>query len=109
MVASALRRVALSELRLTRWQRLRLQRQLKRARDARVYRRTLAILECGRGEPIAPIARTLGVTRQSVHNWITAYADAHDPESLVHDHRAGRPSPRTDQVPPGFQAPFADT
>jgi hypothetical protein len=50
-------------LKLTRWQRQRLQRQLKRTRDARVYRRTLAILDYDQGESISHIARRLGVTR----------------------------------------------
>jgi len=66
----------MSELKLTRWQRLQLQRQLKHCQDARVYRRTLAILDYARGEPIPSIAQRLGVTRQSVYNWIATYAEA---------------------------------
>ena len=68
----------MSELELTRWQRLRLQRQLKQTQDSRVYRRTLAILDYSRGEPISRIAGRLRVTRQSVYNWIAAYAEAPD-------------------------------
>jgi transposase len=88
----------MNPLKLTRWQRLRLQRQLTEARDARVYRRTLAVLEASRGQPIACIARTLGVTRQSVYNWIEAYADAHDPRALLDEQRAGRPSLWTEEL-----------
>jgi transposase len=94
----------MSELNLTRWQRLRLQRQLKRAQDARVYRRTLAILEHARGEPISGIARRLGVARQSVYNWVAAYSGAHDPASLVDEERSGRPSFWTDEARAGFRA-----
>lgn len=94
----------MSELKLTRWQRLRLQRQLKRTQDARIYRRTLAVLEYDRGEPIACIARRLGVTRQSVHNWIAAYAEDPHPESLVDEARSGRPSLWTEEVRAMFQA-----
>lgn len=72
MVASALKGVSMSELNLTRWQRLRLQRQLKWTRDARVYRRTLAILDYDRGESVSHIARRLAVTRQTVYNWVAA-------------------------------------
>jgi transposase len=94
----------MSERKLTRWQRLRLQRQLKQTQDARIYRRTLAVLEYDRGEPIAGIARQLGVTRQSVHNWIAAYADDPQPHSLVDEARSGRPSLWTDEMRSLFQA-----
>lgn len=82
----------MTDLKLTRWQRLRLQRQLKDTHDARVYQRTLAILEASRGRPIAQIAQVLGMTRQSVYNWIEAYAQAHDPRALLDQTRSGRPS-----------------
>jgi transposase len=94
----------MSELELTRWQRLRLQRQLKQTQDARVYRRTLALLDYSRGEPISHIAGRLGVTRQSVYNWIAAYAEASDPWSLVDDQRPGRPSLWTDEMRAMLQA-----
>jgi transposase len=88
----------MSTLSLTRWQRLRLQRQLHQTHDARVYRRTFAVLEFSRGQPVAHIAQALGVTRQSVHNWIAAYADGHDPASLFDDSRPGRPSRWTEAL-----------
>jgi transposase len=88
----------MTSVKLTRWQRLRLQRQLTDTRDARVYRRTLAVLEASRGEPIARIAQTLGVTRQSVYNWIEAYAGASDPGALCDEDRPGRPSLWTDDL-----------
>ena len=63
----------MSRLKLTYRQRRRLRRQLKAATDARLYRRTLAVLELDRGRSAADIADMLGVTRQTVHNWATAY------------------------------------
>ena len=56
----------MSQLRLTSRQRACLRRQLLETRDARLYRRTLAILELDRGRAAAEIADMLGVTRQSV-------------------------------------------
>src|SRR5436305_13635156 len=68
-----------------------LERQLRAAADARVYRRTLAVLEVARGRPVADVARALGVTRQAVHTWLAAYARDLDPLDLADAPRAGRP------------------
>ncbi len=88
----------MSELVLTSRQRRRLQRQLKAAQDARVYRRTLALLEVERGTPISRLAETLGVTRQSIYNWIEDYTQAHDPADLYDQSRSGRPSSWTEKL-----------
>ena len=85
-------------LQLSRWQRLRLQRQLKETQNARVYQRTLAILEYSRGQPIAQIAALLRATRQSVYNWIEAYRDAPVPTALHDEERSGRPSLWTEDL-----------
>lgn len=77
--------------RLTQTQRRRLQRQLQQTRDARVYRRTLALLEYNRGRSATDIAVSLGVTRQSVHHWIAASLQGQNPYALVDAHRSGRP------------------
>jgi transposase len=79
-------------LKLTWWQRQRLQKQLKETQDAHVYRRTLAVLEVSRGQPLVQVAHTLDVTRQSVHNWIVSYVPSHDPHTLQDEPRAGRPT-----------------
>jgi hypothetical protein len=60
----------MSRLNLTPWQRRRLQRQLAQTRDARLYRKTLAVLEFDHGRSAADIARMLGVTRQTVYDWM---------------------------------------
>ncbi len=79
-------------LKFTGWERHRLREQLKETQDARVYRRTLAVLEISRGESIVQVAQTLNVTRQSVHNWIASYAQAYDPHALQDEPRPGRPT-----------------
>src|SRR5262245_19443828 len=80
----------MSRLNLTSWQRQRLRRQLAATRDARLFRRTLAVLEFDHGRSAADIARMLGVTRQSVYNWIEAYTRDHDPVSLEDEGGQGR-------------------
>jgi transposase len=81
----------MSRLHLTPWQRQRLRRQLAETADARLFRRTLAVLEFDYGRSAADLARMLGVTRQSVYHWIDAYAQALDPLVLQDEEGRGRP------------------
>jgi len=81
----------MSRLKLTYWQRRRLRQQLKATSDARTYRRTLAVLELDRGRSAADIAAMLGVTRQSVHNWASAFLRDPDPAALRDEDHTGRP------------------
>src|SRR5690349_5966727 len=54
-------------------------RQLRTvAKDARLYRRTWAMLKVGCGRSAAAVARMLGVSRQSVYNWVEALAQQPD-------------------------------
>lgn len=85
-------------LTLTRWQRRRLQRVLEQTPDARLYRRTLAILEIARGKPAAQVARTLGVSRRIVYYWLEDYAQRHDPADLALGHSPGRPTLWTEEA-----------
>lgn len=78
-------------LALTSRRRERLERQLKEVKDARAYRRTLAILQYDEGIPVSRIAQAMGVRRQSVHRWINAYRANYDPEALCDERRPGRP------------------
>jgi transposase len=78
-------------LTLTIWQRRRLQRQLHETHDARVYRRTLAVLEVSQGEPVSAVARRLQVTPRVVYYWLGAYAQNHAPDALRDEERSGRP------------------
>jgi transposase len=72
-------------------QRRRLQAALGEARDARLYRRFLALLALDRGEPVSRVAASLGVTRQSLYNWVRAYRRSCDPHALADRYGAGRP------------------
>jgi transposase len=85
-------------LTLTAAQRRRLRRQLHQTPDARVYRRTLALLEVGQGKPVADVARTLQVARRTVYYWVEAYAQGHDPAALIDAPRPGRPSLWTEEA-----------
>ena len=82
----------MESLTLTRWQRGRLQRQLKATRDAHLYRRTLAVLQVASGKAVAAVAQDLGVTPRSVSNWVALDAQDHDPTVLRDEPRSGRPT-----------------
>src|SRR5438309_11357541 len=80
----------MSRLNLTTWQRQRLRRQLKETLDARLLRRTLAVLEFDQGRSVAEVARMLGVTQQSIYNWVGTYTQGHDPQALRDQEGPGR-------------------
>jgi transposase len=80
----------MSRLKLTPWQRRRLRRQLAETRDARLFRRTLAVLEFDHGRSAADIARMLGVTRKCIYDWVGAYSEGRDPASLEDEPGRGR-------------------
>src|SRR5437016_4004082 len=81
----------MSRLNLTSWQRQRLRRQLVQTANARLLRRTLAVLEFDAGRPAAEIARMLGFARQSVYHWVEAYRRNLDPSVLQDAEGRGRP------------------
>lgn len=78
-------------LRLTAAEQRRLSETLHRTHDVRVYKRTLAVLECGRGKGVVEVARSLQVTRQSVHNWVSRYRRSGKPAALADAPKSGRP------------------
>lgn len=65
---------------------------LRRTNDARLYRRTLAVLESEEGKAVAEIARMLQVSRQSVYNWIENFRRTRNVQGLADVPRSGRPS-----------------
>jgi transposase len=77
---------------LTYWQRRHLERQLQSTQQARVYRRTLAVLEVASGQPVASVAARLRVTPRAVYNWLAAYSRDNDPTVLEEGTRSGRPT-----------------
>jgi transposase len=77
---------------LNRRERAQMRRQLKHTQNAALYRRTLALVELNQGKSVASVADTLGVSRQTVYNWIETYTEAYDPSALRDAVRSGRPS-----------------
>lgn len=84
----------MSECVLTVGQRNRLLRKLNQCKDARHYRRVLAVLEVDRGQSVAEVARRLGISRQSIHNWIRLIRDNRLMSVVEDQPRTGRPSVR---------------
>jgi transposase len=81
----------MSDKQLEAGKRQRLRNELQHARDARQYRRLLAVLECDRGKSVNNVADLLGVTRQSIYNWI-ARAHGNDVTASSDAPRSGRPA-----------------
>jgi len=79
-------------LTLTYWQRRRLEQQLRCTHDARVYRRTLAVLEVASGQSVGSVAGRLRVTPRAVYLWLAAYTRDRDPAALADGDRPGRPT-----------------
>lgn len=81
----------MESLTLTFSQQRRLEQQLHSTLDARVYRRTLAILEVAAGETVSSVARRLRVSPRAVYHWLASYAQDHSPGALEDRDRTGRP------------------
>jgi transposase len=79
------------EFKFTARDRRRLTAALKRARDARLFRRLQAVLLVAGGRPVGEAARLAGASRQSVYNWLRQYAASRRAEALRDGARAGRP------------------
>ena len=62
------------------------------------YRRALALLALDEGQPVAAVAELLGVTRQSIYNWMQAYQHSPKPETLEDHYGGGRPTLWTEQL-----------
>jgi transposase len=77
--------------RLASWQRRRLVAALKRVRDARVAKRIVALLELDQGTPAVDVAAHLGVTRQTLYNWIRRFGVGGELRTLHDRARCGRP------------------
>lgn len=77
---------------LTARERRGLAQALAQCQEARHYRRLLALQELDRGRPIAAVARSLEVSRQSVHTWIQTYRRTRSFAALADRPRSGRPS-----------------
>jgi transposase len=82
----------MNKVKLTASQRRQIQIVLRQTRDARLYRRLLAVLESDRGATISEIAELLGVSCQSIYNWIARFQEQGDAAQLSDAPRSGRPA-----------------
>jgi transposase len=90
-----------TELGLTAYVRRRLERALREARDARHFRRLLAVKLVAEGMSVGAVARLCALSRPIVYRWLGRYLEAHEPEALLDSPRTGRPrgaSPLTDTL-----------
>jgi transposase len=90
--------MAMNGIHLTAKEQQLLEQTLHTTHDARLYRRTLALLECSRGRQVKDVAQALGVTRQSVHNWAVRFQQQHSALALTDGPRPGRPRHADDRV-----------
>jgi transposase len=77
--------------RLTSQQRQRLRAALKSVGDASVAKRIIALLELDQGALPAEVAARLGVTRQTLYNWIQRFRAGGGLRTLYDRARSGRP------------------
>ena len=77
---------------LTSEQRRELDKTLSGCHDTRLYRRLVALRLIDQGDSVSRVARTLGVSRQSIHNWLQLFQAAGTLEVLRDRPREGRPA-----------------
>jgi transposase len=70
---------------------------LRKTDDARLCRRVLAMLEYDRGMSVNDVAELIGVSRQSVYNWIGRIQEGGHTDELRDAPRSGRPA-KADEV-----------
>jgi transposase len=80
------------ELGLTRRDRLRLEKALREASDARDFRRLQAVLLIAQGRPIEEVAQITCARRRSVYGWLRRYLVGHRVDDLMEQPRSGRPA-----------------
>jgi transposase len=88
----------MKSLPLTPEQQARLQAELRDSDNVQVYRRAAALLAIHQGRAVAQVAALLGVTRQTVYNWLSTYTPANGDLNLADAPRSGRPSLWTDAM-----------
>lgn len=79
-------------LRLTSQRRRQLRRLVRMTKEARVVRRALALLELDEGRPVTQVAAVLGVTRQTLYNWVERFTAEGSPIDLHDRDGRGRPA-----------------
>jgi len=77
---------------------VRLRTELKHSKSSNVYRRATALLAANQGATVISIASLLGVTRQTVYNWLGTYSEDKKKVDLSDAPRSGRPTVLTEEI-----------
>lgn len=80
-----------AELGLTAYDRRKLEKALRRVKDARTFRRLLAVRLLAEGKGAAEAARLSSLSRPAVYFWLRRYLEARSPAALSDAPRPGRP------------------
>lgn len=80
-----------AELGLTVDDKRRLERALRHARDARLFRRLLAVKLLAEGLSAGEVSRLCGISRWMVYRWLERYLLLRRVEALEDEPRSGRP------------------
>ncbi|WP_426750665.1 helix-turn-helix domain-containing protein [Myxococcus sp. Y35] len=80
-----------AELGLTAYDRRKLERALRQARDARHFRRLLAIKLIAEGKGPGEASHLAALSRPAVYFWLERYLTKRTPSALVDAPRSGRP------------------
>lgn len=73
-------------------QRRTLRQLMRTTSEVRLYRRLMALILVDRGQAVTDVAKLLGVSRASVHNWLQSYLRSLDPAALSDRPGRGRRS-----------------
>lgn len=80
-----------AELGFTQYDRRRLTQALKRASDARTYRRLQAVLLIAKGYSVPEVAQITGASVASIYQWVCRYLHKHRIQDLIDAPKDGRP------------------
>ena len=86
-----------------------IQAALKSTPDKRSYQRLSALSYLIQGKSISEVADLMGVSRQSIHNWINTFKSNHRPTDLADSNRIGRPHSATAITPKRILEALAKT
>ncbi|SPE60550.1 conserved hypothetical protein [Verrucomicrobia bacterium] len=78
-------------MKLSDYQQREIQESLRHSPSPQVFRRAAALLAVHRGQPISQVADFLGVTRQTIYNWVSTYGQEERELDLADAPRMGRP------------------
>ena len=97
----------MTDLTLSNRERSFLQNLIARASDARILRRAYALLWCDEGETFPEIADQLGISRQTVYNWVDRFLAREGSDLLTRladGQRSGRPKTAFGVIDPLIEA-----